>query len=436
MLKFLKILLFLLVLVLLSAAVGLHVFINKEGKRLVEAKLEQTFKRKVTVGSAHTSFPFDLVVRNVVIKDVLTIDRAVARGGLFDIFSGNFVLDHLLISGATLNLVKHQEKPPAPAVSGEGAAVAVAPQTRETVVCPLVIPRILLRKVIITNSTLNLIDWGVTDAGLKVTVTNVDAQVENVNLPVTGSGVSTISLRGIIPWENMTEKGKVKLEGWVDLFKKDMRASLTLQDIDGLYFYPYFSGWIDAEKAKISKAKLNFESQMTGLNNDVTMDCHLELTDVQMKPRSEGESEDRAEKITNVVLGLLKSMNQGKIAIDFKVLTKMDSPKFGYGVIQSAFNSKIQECIKAEDLRPSLVKLPARIVSGVFKTAADLTRSVINGTVGIGEVIGKTLQASFSRGGSSGPAPVVSSSPAPAPAASASPAPEPSNSSAQPADAK
>jgi hypothetical protein len=392
MLRVLKVLFFLLVFVLLSAAVGLHIFISKEGRKLVQAKLEQTFQRKVTVGSVHTSFPFALVVRDVEMKDVLFIEQAVAQGGIFDIFSGNFVLDHLLISRATLNLVKHAEKPPPAA--GEGAAAGTA--SPDNAIC-LIIPRILLKKVIITDSTLNLIDWGVNDAGLKVTVKNMDAQVENVNLPVTGAGVSSFSMRGVIPWENMAENGKVRLEGWIDLSKKDMRASLNLQDIDGLYFYPYFSGWIDSEKAKLSKAKLNFTSQMTGLNNDVTMDCHLELTDVQMKPHAEGEPEDRAEKITNVVLELLKSMNQGKIAIDFKVLTTMDSPKFGYGVIQSAFNSKIKECIQAEELKPSLVKLPARIVGGVFKTAADLTRSVINGTVGIGQAIGKSLQASFAR---------------------------------------
>jgi len=416
MLKFLKIVISLLVISFLCAVIGLHIFLNKEGKRLVQAKLEQILRRKVTVGSVHTRFPFDLVVRNVEMKDILTIEEAVVHGGLFDIFSGDFVLRQLSIKHATLNLVKHGEKPPVPPVvseakPGEPSAAVEAPKnnsavTEDNPIC-LIIPRIMLKKIIVTDSTLNFIDWGVSDEGLKVTLKNVDAQLENIDLPVTNPGVSSFSLRGIIPWENMSESGKVKLEGWVDLFKKDMRASLSMQDIDGLYFYPYFSGWIDAEKTKLSKAKLNFESQISGLNNDVIMDCHLELTDVQMKQREEGQPEDRASKIANVVLGLLKSMNQGKIAIDFKVRTTMDSPKFGFGVIKTAFNTKINECIEAEQLRPSLIKLPARIVGGTFKTAADLTSSLINGTLGIGKAIGGALMSAFTR--NEAPAPDQSS---------------------------
>jgi hypothetical protein len=132
-----------------------------------------------------------------------------------------------------------------------------------------------------------------------------------------------------------------------------------------------------------------------GLKNDVTMDCHLEMVEYRFGERKEGESEQREEKVTSTIFEIVKALNKGRIVLDFKMRTKMDSPEFGFGVIHSAFDAKVSQAIPYA--RPKLVSLPVRVVGGTFSTAADLTRSVVNGTVSIGKALTSVLSHSFRR---------------------------------------
>ena len=68
-----------------------------------------------------------------------------------------------------------------------------------------------------------------------------------------------------------------------------MQAALKIKDIDAIYLYPYYSMWVDLEKARIEKAKLNFSADINGLNNNVNVECHLELTDMVRKPLEPGQ---------------------------------------------------------------------------------------------------------------------------------------------------
>ena len=70
-----------------------------------------------------------------------------------------------------------------------------------------------------------------------------------------------------------------------------MQASVDIRDIDGIYLYPYYANWVDLEGARIEKAKLNFSSKITGINNDVNAACHLALADIVRRPLAEEEED-------------------------------------------------------------------------------------------------------------------------------------------------
>ncbi|MFA5373629.1 MAG: hypothetical protein WC354_05555 [Candidatus Omnitrophota bacterium] len=397
------------VLLFVSLVYGVHIYLNIQGRSLLVDKLQEFLKREITVRSVKTRLPFDLVVKDLEIKGVAKFDKIIASGGVFDMLSGNIKLSQLVIRHAVIDIAKplkeipKVENPDNAAEVIEPVADAVpaapAPVPVETTQETVKIPPIILKRVIITDSSINFIDPNIGEQGIKVAIKDINARIDNINLPVNGSQVTSFEFKGNIPWENIAETGKVILAGWIDLYKKNVDASLKVEDIDGVYLYPYYSSWVDLDKSHIDKAKLNFTSDIQGLNNDVIADCHLELTRIDFKPRKEEEAQHRAEKITKVVLDIFKSLNQGKVILDFKFKTKMDSPELGLApIIKLALQDKIKQARKGSQLKPeSVITVPGNIVKGTMTTAGELTRSLIDTVFGVGNGLKKAFENSFKK---------------------------------------
>jgi hypothetical protein len=177
-----------------------------------------------------------------------------------------------------------------------------------------------------------------------------------------------------------------------------MQATFKIQDIDGVYLYPYYSNWMDTEKMRIEKANLNFNSNIHALNNNVTAECHLELTDIVRKPRPAEEVAERAEKMVSAALDIFKSLDQGKIVLDFTIRTKMDRPEFGFGNIKMALQHKIAQARSSVSTGPQdLLLFPVKLVEGVIKSAADVSKAMIDGTFAVGNELKKSVEQSFKK---------------------------------------
>jgi len=175
------------------------------------------------------------------------------------------------------------------------------------------------------------------------------------------------------------------------LFKKDMQATLKISGIDAVYLHTYYSHWLkDLDEARIEKAKLNFSSEIHGLSNNVTADCHVELVDMVRKPLELGQSEEKSSKITNVVLDNFKTMDQGKVELNFTIKTKMDSPQFGFDNFKRAFEDKVMRSRSASGFKfQDALALPVKTVENGVKSFTDLSRAMIDGIFAIGNEIGK-----------------------------------------------
>jgi hypothetical protein len=231
------------------------------------------------------------------------------------------------------------------------------------------------------------------------TLTDVSLNLQNLMYPPKNSVITSFELTGAIPWGEGKEHGSLNVRGWANLFKKDLQAKVKIDDIDGLTFYPYYAQWVNLESARIQKAKLAFNSDIQGLNNEVTVDCHLELKEIAFKPRSPEEEAGRADKIAQIVIGLFKSVNDGKIVMDFAVKTKMDCPQVGFGDLKIAFEDKIQQARKEESLGPEgMLKLPGKIIEGTVKGATGFSKALIDATFYAGKEFRKAIGDSFKKG--------------------------------------
>jgi hypothetical protein len=113
------------------------------------------------------------------------------------------------------------------------------------------------------------------------------------------------------------------------------------------------------------------------------------------KPRSPDEPQEKAEKLTDAVLGIFKSLNQGNIVLDFSIPTKMDAPEFGLGNIKAAFEDKLARSSRGGLKAQDVLMLPTKLIQGTIKGATDISKAVVDGTFAVGNEIKNSLEDSF-----------------------------------------
>lgn len=383
--------------------IGLHLFFNLKGKDFLIQKLEEATKRKVSIGNLSTTFPVNISIKDFEIKGLLKIDDIYASLGFIDLSRRSLGLSLLKLNRPELTMERNAAVQPAPApVTPTEANLPQKPETKPAdppaaVAKPFILPAFYIDRFIVNDGTFTFIDKFAENQEISIKAQNLNIKVDNFNLSHGGSRITYFELKGKMPWRQGSEEGKIELEGWINLIKKDMRATVKIQDIDAIYFYPYYSAWVNLEKARIEKAKLNFTSDIDALNNDLVAQCHLELTDVVFKPRPPEEEEKKAEKIAAVVLDIFKALNQ-KVVLDFTIRTKMTKPEFGFGNISNAVADKLNQRRKGDtSLTQEVVLFPARILEGTVKGGTEMTKAVIGGTFSVVKEFKKAFLGAFTK---------------------------------------
>ncbi len=392
--KGLKVIAYISVSLILALFTGLHTFVSIKGRDLLVSKLHSVFQSEVFVGRVTTSFPLNLIVKDLEVKNWFKIKKVFAGTGIIDIFRGNFILSDLRLEGVEFTLEKRKQKNQTETPLDMESVAENLAQVQESFFLP---QHIILKQLVISKGTFTYIDYDKGDTPIKITVKDLNLKIDDFQWPFDASVVTSIQMTGKIPWDNLKEEGWIDLKGWINFYKKNMDVKVKVKDIDAVHIYPYYSGWIDIDKARVDLAKLDFSSDIVGLNNDVTASCHLEMTQLTFKPKEE-DQEQRMEKIANVVIGMFKALNQGKIVLDFNFKTKMDNPEFGLGIIHQAFKEKLTQARKGRDSGAmQIFRFPGKVIEGTISSAVDLTKSVINGTVTVGKELKKAVEVSFTR---------------------------------------
>ncbi len=398
--------------ILAGLFVALHIFLNLKGKSLLENKLQQSLSRKVSIGQLSTSFPLNIRIQDIDIEGYCRVKEVFLASGIYDIFHRLFKLSLVKIvrpemaiertsTGLTNCLINDSGEcealpqakvSPAPDISknisGQEKTVALEGKRK-----PL---RLAIDRLLISDGIFNFIDGQTAKQKITIKVKNLNLKIENFILGRLVSQITSFSIKADLPWRQDQEEGKVDIEGWLNLKKKDMQAKISIADIDGIAFYPYYDKWVDLENARIEKAKLNFSADVNSLNNDMTVNYRLELTDILFKPRDSTEEERKEEKIAHAVIGIFKGLNQGKMVLEQSFKTKMDSPEFGFDIIRKAFEDKLSERNGGFDPEEVLI-LPSKLIEGTFKGFTGVTTAFINGAVSAGREIGRAVQDGFKK---------------------------------------
>jgi len=365
-----------------------HIILLFKAKSLIVANLENFTQKKVSIGMLDVKFPLDLEIRNLDVKGLARIEYIYVSPSILGLLTGNIAFNRVNIIRPELYLERNAPKP----VSGEEALAAVAGQ-------PAKIPKkryacLIFKHFSLKKGKINFLDTTVGPDGIKIIIKDLNFNIDNLYLlPI--SVITNFQLKGKIPWQKDSEEGIIEAEGWLNLFKKDIRATVNIRNIDGVYLHPYYTNWVDLEKSRIRQAKLNFNSEITGHNNDIIADCHLELTDIVFRPQEEAEPQEKAHKIATAVLDLFKAFN-GKIDLNFTIRTKMDRPEFGFDSIRMAVEDKIAKTSKQDKL-DTILSIPTKLIENTVRGVTDITRAMIGGTASIGKEIRKGAEEIFKK---------------------------------------
>jgi hypothetical protein len=257
--------------------------------------------------------------------------------------------------------------------------------------------RFIAKRIKISEGRIDFIDLTAGTGGIRIALKDINFNLRNL-FAFPSSVITSFNLNAKIPWEKGRDEGVIEAEGWLNFAKKDMQATLNIKDIDGIYLYPYYSDWVDLEKARIQSAKLNFTSDIHGLSNNVTALCHLELTDIVRKPLEEGQSEEKASKVTAAVLDIFRTLNQGKVVLDFTIRTKMDRPEFSFTNIKMALEDKLHQGGTADTFEPQdVLLLPSKFWEEVVKYATKFSKVVIDSSFMVGNEIKKSVEDIFKK---------------------------------------
>ncbi len=380
------------------------VFLLLQGKAIIAGQIENFTHRKVTIDYVGLTLPFNLEMKNLEIPGLAKIDYTSFSPSIPGLLSGNIVLNDLKLVNPQFVYEKTQDKTQDKAnVEGVSAnvntmAVAPSPQLKSNIK-PKSDPkksqylRLIIKHLNIKDGKIDFIDHTLPGVGIKITLKDINFNLTNLYI-YPRSAITHFEFTGSIPWSQGQAEGKIEAKGWANLFKKDMQATVKIADIDGVYLYPYYSTWVDMEKARIQSAKLNFTSNIKSVDNNLAAECHLELTDIVFKQRKEEEM-DKAERIAETILGIFKALSQGKVIVNFTIKTRMTSPEFNFGYIKTAFEDRLREGIKYSQVDyADIFKIP---VKKVGSTATDLTKALYNGTFGLAKVFKDTLKGAFEK---------------------------------------
>jgi hypothetical protein len=359
-------------------------------KTVIANKIQKATGLKTTISGLIILPPFNIEARGFEVAGLIKADRVCLAPSLRSLLFGKLAFNKIVIGSPE---VTYQRNPLVEPVQDSRAPVmdiqseSVAPIATRSKVFPVII-----KSLKIYSGRLNFIDT--TAASGKISVIIKDVNFYITNLSTSGmKGVSDFDLNAKLSWNTGEPDGKILLQGWLDFYKKDILATLKIENIDALVFYPYYSTWVDLGKARIDKAKLGFNCNIKGQNNEVTADCHLELVDIVRKVRLLDEPQQKAERLTDAVLDMFKSMNKGKVVLDFVLHTKMDRPEFGFANIKSAFEGKLMQARSSAGLRPQdVLSWPGRWVMSGIKSGADLSNAAVDGIMGLGNGIKKFFE--------------------------------------------
>ncbi len=353
--KIFKILL-IVILVFSVIFISASAFILSNGRKILLSQLKKNLGIEAEVSDLKVALPASIIIENFSVKDDLKVARLILSPDLLALLRRDIVLRSIILEKPEIKITRNPDDsynigifvykkdgelvmPKAPVLeSGAGdkqESQAQAMLSKKT--SPSVEPeKFYLNRLKIKDGTVRFIDRNISsEEPFRLNFSNFNFSVSHLLLPK----ASHANFKGDanVVSEDGQKAGILDISGWIDILGRDMDADVSLADVRVPVLKPYYKEYL---KRELKSGNLLLQASLKSKNNDLKVDCHLELSDIayeepQGEPAS-GEENAKAEDLTFFAFDSI-FLTEGRAVFDFSFSTKLDSPKFENVKIKGTF---------------------------------------------------------------------------------------------------
>ncbi len=294
---------------------GIYGFVWAKGNAILSSKLEELIGRKVSIGSLYIIPLYSVCISDLRIEGLLSVDKIRIEPSIAGLLAGKLGLNKLFLSNPVFNLVRIDEKTFNISQIIDSIKSKRSGSEKKSSV------NFFVKEAIVEEGEIEFYDETV---DLYFAITPLDMSV----ITSLKDFKTRINLEAQVLSSNKKEVGDISAAGWMNILKKDMDAIFYLDNLEVVYFSPYFKKIFK----NIKSGKLFFSADMVSRSNDLTVDCHLETRGLKFSDEESIISDTQEDKfalfgnISGIVLDTLIGPRGGGI-FDFSIRTKFDRPR-------------------------------------------------------------------------------------------------------------
>ncbi len=302
--KIIRILLVIIAVVVLLFLAAFLLFKIK-GKDIVEKQISGVFSVPAKIEALSLRFPLSVSLKGLEVQDFLKTDLSVGINPL-GLFAGKIVLNNISLNQPELKIVKLKD----------GRVVIPLKQSKQKGALPLILG-LVIRKGQVIYLDRSLDDY-------QVNVYDIDVRVSKRGL---GSRIAFNFVATADIGQKLAQGENFQTSGWIDWTKKDMDGTLEIKEVSTNNILPFYKNILGSDA---SPATMNLKTTMKAKDNNLKIDCHMELAGLAPAAKSEEQPAEEKPKEISIIgdLASLFTSPEGKIALDFTFNTQLDNPKF------------------------------------------------------------------------------------------------------------
>lgn len=380
------------------ALAGSYVYLNTNGKRLVEENLSRYVHKPVTIQTFVVAFPCGITMRGVSAGE-MNAQEIYASLNPLRILSRELVVETLAFTEPAISIKKtgkgvfindirvpqevpkEEAQPEEQALPAEEHVSITAPSERIIVLPAAQQAKTLelllkINKIVVKQGTVSFTDL-TQEEPFAISMTNLNVTVKNIDPDFARD--TAIKAVSDIHYLDTTVKDAFRCEGTVNLRTRYVKLQFVLDGLPYDYFKNYYPPFWKPEALGVEKALFRLNSSMYTEDEKLVIKSALALKELKFKPSEDAEKTEKYEKISKMITSIVSAFQGGKKefpTFDFKVSMDMNNPQFNFDQIREQFRRQARITI------PLGLRV-AQAVTGGAKQAFTKVKDVSEGTAGV-----------------------------------------------------
>lgn len=314
-----------LILIILTLVGGYFAAISK-AKDYISNIIHKNLNRQTSIGSVTIGFPLSLQLDKLCLFDkgdsikaqeFFCAERLSITPAILPLFSRRLVIKELQIDNPRVALIREENGSYniLSLIKENNLTKTAGVQHKERVGGFLILSALKVR-----DGSIKYIDRQISKEGVELFADNVYINIDRLIFPLTPMRTN-VSASLDISGPKGEAKGTLNLNGWIDIYKKDMDAKFKADGIDIQHIKPYLKDYV---ASSMESGRIYFTSDMVAKNNDLTAECKLKIEDVEFASESKGVKlfGIPVSTITDIIKDERKEM-----AVNFTIETELDNPR-------------------------------------------------------------------------------------------------------------